>query len=691
MVVVTTMAPPPVAAPSAADEVAYVDSLLREYLLYRGFTGSLAAFDAERASLPPELDSADAVTDLLFRKHIPSLDVVGLTRTLALLRDRFFSRLDAAFATAVARLETSIARLFVVHAVRSDRRDVVAELFEREGERLAAAGDDWHHWFGILYAKRPASDPRFAPFFAPSWADAVVVSARNFLSETMAAAPRPAILRFADARRRRDDDAAKIAAMERETDRLRAALLARERELADRAREAAASRGRDARRRDRRDEDATATATATARVAASASASASAASESESESRPVESPRPSADAEPSRAEPSDEPEPDRLRARAHASPVASPAECSFVRRESFAWHSGAVTRARYNPDGDSVASGGADGTVRVWSPGAETTASSGATDRGGTIAASDATIHCGAEIRALEWFRRGRDALLLVAAGRGSVRAWNLEHARAVCDAAGDESFPHCEDLRCSPTEHVFARAAATRDPWTRTRGGSSGVPPRVRGALEIWNAKMFAPTSTLPLGPDAAPVHEVAFNHNGKMLATAGADGAVRLFDLNAGKQIMSWTAHSRGEAATSLAFSADQNAVFSAGTDGVVTEWSLHRLRSVIHSVDVERARADEGRNHVAVGDDASRTRMKTKTRRTIALDPLGRGLALASSAEDASLVLLDAEGPGGVVRALPGHAAAVTCVDWHPTASVVCTGSADRTVQLTTLEFS
>ena len=509
--------------------------------------------------------------------------MVGLTRTLALLRDRFFSRLDAAFATAVARLETSIARLFVVHAVRSDRRDVVAELFEREGERLAAAGDDWHHWFGILYAKRPASDPRFAPFFAPSWADAVVVSARNFLSETMAAAPRPAILRFADARRRRDEDAAKIAAMERETDRLRAALLAREREIAGRAREAAASRGRDARRRDRRDEHTT----ATARAASAASAAA------ESETRLVESPRhsPSADAERAepfeRAEPSDEsePEPDRLRARAHASPVASPAECSFVRRESFAWHSGAVTRARYSPDGDAVASGGADGTVRVWSPDA-----TGPAGRGGTSAASDATMHCGAEIRALEWFRRGRDAaaLLLVAAGRGSVRAWNLEHARAVCDAAGDESFPHCEDLRCSPTEHVFARAAASRDPWTRTRGGSS--PSGVRGALEIWNAKIFAPTSSLPLGPDAAPVHEVAFNHNGKMLATAGADGAVRLFDLNAGKQIMSWTAHSKGEAATSLAFSADQNAVFSAGTDSVVTEWSLHRLRSVIHSVDVE-----------------------------------------------------------------------------------------------------
>ena len=183
-------------------------------------------------------------------------------------------------------------------------------------------------------------------------------------------------------------------------------------------------------------------------------------------------------------------------------------------------------------------------------------------------------------------------------------------------DAAGDEAFPHCEDLRCSPSDHVFARAAATRDPWTR--GGSSGV----RGALEIWNAKIFAPESSLSLGPDAAPVHEVAFNHNGKMLATAGADGAVRLFDLNAGKQIMSWTAHPRGEAATSLAFCADQNAVFSAGTDGVVTEWSLHRLRSVIHSVDVERERSTRGGiaetpNREAVGKDASETAPRRENR--------------------------------------------------------------------------
>jgi WD40 repeat protein len=53
---------------------------------------------------------------------------------------------------------------------------------------------------------------------------------------------------------------------------------------------------------------------------------------------------------------------------------------------------------------------------------------------------------------------------------------------------------------------------------------------------------KVFNPLHVLPT---AAAVHALAFNHNGKMLAAAGADGMVRLYDLNARTQIMGWPAH--------------------------------------------------------------------------------------------------------------------------------------------------
>jgi WD40 repeat protein len=61
-------------------------------------------------------------------------------------------------------------------------------------------------------------------------------------------------------------------------------------------------------------------------------------------------------------------------------------------------------------------------------------------------------------------------------------------------------------------------------------------------GAVRVWSLKVFNPLHVLPT---AAAVHALAFNHNGKMLAAAGADGMVRLYDLNARTQIMGWPAH--------------------------------------------------------------------------------------------------------------------------------------------------
>ena len=65
----------------AADDVPYVDMLVREYLLYRGCSGALAAFDAERGE-GQAFDRADRVAELIFGRHVPRLDAVGLSRTL---------------------------------------------------------------------------------------------------------------------------------------------------------------------------------------------------------------------------------------------------------------------------------------------------------------------------------------------------------------------------------------------------------------------------------------------------------------------------------------------------------------------------------------------------------------------------------------------------------------------------------
>lgn len=178
-------------------------------------------------------------------------------------------------------------------------------------------------------------------------------------------------------------------------------------------------------------------------------------------------------------------------------------------------------------------------------------------------------------------------------------------------------------------------------------------------------------------------------------------------------------WPAHRGGHAATSLAFSADQNAVFSVGTDGVVSEWSLHKFRTVLHSVNVSRAcglvtdytNTSTG-THIRGGTSRSGSPGAVATsdggggsgylgvaaaaggggvggsRLRLALDPNGHGLVLSSRSADAALVCLDPGGSGGTVHALSGHAGPVTCVDWHPTKSVALTGSSDNSMQVTHL---
>ena len=683
-------------ASEAADDVPYVDTLVREYLLYRGCSGALAAFDAERGE-GQAFDRADRVAELIFGRHVPRLDAVGLSRTLGLLRDRYFSRLDASFAPATAELETSIARLFVVTAAKARRKDKIAELFEAEGERLVAAGGDHelYRWFAVPYVKRPSSDPRFAPYFEDAWADAVVASARNFLSVAFAAAPEPVVLRFGAARRERARLESRVAALEREVALLRENERPSTTTSLDAARTESGSEGDvrdggDARNATGEDSEARRRDPDRRRFAVGVE------SAFDSDKSAFDS---------SFELPPSGPHRDKIETRNAVTAV------TFTRQDAFSLHAPRpVAHARFAPGGSLVAGAGDDGAVRVWSVDDETRDDL-AGNLGGEAFGENhndsttsvlASLHVGENaVGALAWdvdafnrnARQGPGGVLYVGTRDASVRAWDVDERAVVADAAGDESFPHCEDLRCSPCGRWLARSAATRDPWARAGPGGARRSPL--GRVEVWDARALTCVASLPLGAAAPCAHELAFNHNGKMLAAAGADGEIRLFDVNASRLVAKWRAHPKGHAATSVAFSSSATAdarVFGVGTDGVVAEWSLRSLRASLGAVDVRDV----------CGVD---------TRTRLALDPEGRGVALTSAVANGAVAVLErrdgnraaandgdaapSKAPsgarGGQAVSLPGNGAAARCVDWHPTRSAVLAGCVDGTSMLTTLEMS
>lgn len=456
--------------------------------------------------------AVDRLAELLFSVYTapPALDSRALCSLLDFLQQRFFARLDGGWTADVRKLHSSVLKLFVVRALQAGRREKAMELFERESERLLAFGDDWTPWFLLPYLRSPAADRRFAVFFTREWAEALALSSRNLLSSVFAALPLPQLGRLAAERASGRQLEARLAAAAARVALLQAEL--------------ASTRG------------------------------------DEALPPPPASPPPAAapphgallsgllrdGSEAAEAAPGEEVEGRRA-------PAAERAPAPGV--STFSGHSSAITACRFSPDGASVASASADGTVRLWGCAADA-------GPGSAAAARSATLYCGAALGALAWEPRASRLLLLGAGGGGGgVRAWDAEAQRIVGQSAppplGAPPAPVLA-LAASPCGTAFALAAA--------------------GGAALWSLRSFAPLTHLEGAAGGARALALAYNHNGKLLAAACADGAVRLYDSGGGARaaLMSWEAGPAGGCAA-LQFGADGNSLLSLAADGSLTEWSL------------------------------------------------------------------------------------------------------------------
>jgi hypothetical protein len=83
----------------------YVDGLVREYLLFRGFARASQALAADAAADRGCGFQADALARLVFGRLIPQRDGAALVELLAFLRARLFRHLDAGLDAAVRRMQ----------------------------------------------------------------------------------------------------------------------------------------------------------------------------------------------------------------------------------------------------------------------------------------------------------------------------------------------------------------------------------------------------------------------------------------------------------------------------------------------------------------------------------------------------------------------------------------------------------
>ncbi len=283
-----------------------------------------------------------------------------------------------------------------------------------------------------------------------------------------------------------------------------------------------------------------------------------------------------------------------------------------------------VNSLAFSPDGDSLASAGGDGAVRVWSI------------RTGRVIRSLGKAH-GGFVSSIAFHPDGTHLASVGADKR--VKVWNLTTGLAVFDRP------------CGPV-HVFgtAYAAAFSPDGRRLAAGWDGV-------VTAWDWRSDRPLHTFP-GHEKRPI-SVAFSRDGRRLATGTWGGTVRLWDAEAGGEPLCTFPKSRDarHPVTALAFGPNGERLVTASFNRRVDVWGTTNgalLRTLKHKRLVLGA---------AFSTDGRR---------------------LASGGEDKTVRVWDAT-TGREVIGLRGHTGVCGCVTFSPDGRRLASAGKDGTIRV------
>ncbi|KAK7279877.1 hypothetical protein RJT34_24936 [Clitoria ternatea] len=638
------------------EKMQYAEELVREFLVFRGFTNALEAYEAELRTDIGKGFEVDKILDLIFSVYVPKFQSDNLVSLLGFFKHYLSSSSSTPLLSTLSKLETSLLRFYVVHALQCNRTDKVVEFFALNGANLLQTSQDWTHWFAIPYIKNPHMDPEFRVFFSKEWYRALHLSSRNFFSEVFNGSRLPALLKISSEMNAANLLKRDIIHLNLKLSQLQALLAEKEAQLSQfRSMEGSISSSSNFR------EESTHISKESSEVFATVVPQGSQTEISQDSAVGVPANIHAEFIISTSGDNSNSVLSDHLRdGGAGNTPLKENndevygeedfGEVKVDHQETFLGHTSAISRCRFSASGNNIASASLDGTVRIWTYDTSTPVS------------RNATIYCGTEILSLDWECKS-DRLLLIGTSEGCIKAWNVDAKRVVCDLNTTEAFPSVLDIKCSPVEPIFVSAAAS--------GGASSTYGNDLGfaSLTVWNMKTWKAMTVLPLGEDPPAITSLCFNHNGKILAASAVDGMIHMFDMSAGLQITGWPAHD--SSISSILFGPDETSIFSLGSDGKIFEWSLQNQGQILWSRDCSRF------CYPLTGSKSCRHEM--------ALDANGRRLLVTSSSVRAPIYQVQGHSNGWRTLA---HGSHITTVDWHPTLPIFLTGSADNSVRVTSL---
>jgi WD40 repeat protein/tetratricopeptide (TPR) repeat protein len=323
-------------------------------------------------------------------------------------------------------------------------------------------------------------------------------------------------------------------------------------------------------------------------------------------------------------------------------------------------HPDSITAVAFSPDGQHVAVAANDRVVRVWAPHVEKWWMRAVGQFGHVY-----------PVASLAYSPDGR--LLATGTADHTIKLWDPARGQVVRTLRG-----HTGPVRC-----VAFRADGKR---LATAGDVS---------VKVWDPSGDQESRSLSPTQNA---HSLAFSPTRRQLATAHADGSVKLWDATTGRELHAFAKHA--DRVTGVAFSPDGRRLASTSFDQTVKVWDPERgldlltLRGhdawtsgVGFSPDGKYLATASGDLTVRIWDAHTGRELHTLRGHTAAVTSVAysaNGRQLASASHDYSVKIWDPT-DGREIHTLRGHTDRVHAVAFHPEGALLASASADDRVKL------
>ncbi|KAG9684864.1 WD40 repeat-like protein, partial [Aureobasidium melanogenum] len=293
-------------------------------------------------------------------------------------------------------------------------------------------------------------------------------------------------------------------------------------------------------------------------------------------------------------------------------------------------HTGEVLAARFNPEGNYIASAGMDRNILLWR-------TAGDCENYAILSG-----HKGA-ILDLQWSRDSRN--LFSASADMHIASWDLETAQRIRRHQGHDEVINALDISRRGEDILFS---ASDD-----------------GYIGIWDPRQKAAVDFIET---RFPVTAIALAEAGNELYSGSIDNDIKVWDLRKKQVAYSLVGHT--DTITSLAVSPDSQTLLSNSHDSTVRTWDIRPFAPT------ER--------HIRTFDGATAGMDKYLTKAT--WDTKGKRIAAGSG--DRSVVIWEAS-TGKLLQKLPGHKGSINDVRFAPNdVPLMLSASTDRNLILGSL---